>query len=202
MRVGIFGGSFNPPHRGHLALARAVLERDLVDRVLLIPAAVPPHKAAPSVTPDVRFEMTRLLAAEDEHFGVDDIELRRVGPSFTIDTILELRRRLPESGFRLVIGSDMAKSFATWRCYRDLLRLAPPLVAERPDSPLGPDDFTAFGEEDGAILRRGVFPMRPVDISSTAVRRRVAEGAGDDELLALLTRPVLDVVRRRNLYRD
>jgi nicotinate-nucleotide adenylyltransferase len=198
--VGILGGSFNPPHRGHLALARAVLDRGLVDRVRLIPAASPPHKPLPGVPPEIRLAMTRLLAEEDERLAVDDIELRRVGPSFTVDTLRELRSLHPDWQFRLIIGSDMAKSFATWRSYREILSLAPPLVAERPDSLFPDGDFAASGEDWAAAMAAGRFPMAHVDASSTAVRRLIAEGAGDEALRTLLTGPVLDFVRGHSLY--
>lgn len=188
--VGLLGGSFNPPHRGHLALARTVLELGLADTVRLIPAAVPPHKTLPGESPEIRLAMTRLLAEEDARIGVDDIEIRRAGPSFTIDTLRQLRERFPAAAFRLIIGSDMAKSFSTWREYREILALAPPLIAERPDCPFTEEDF----------LTEGRFPMPHADVNSTMVRRLVAEGAPDAALLPLLTRPVLDFIRRRGLY--
>ncbi len=200
MRTGILGGSFNPPHRGHLALALRVLDLGLVDAVLLIPAAIPPHKAAPGVPPELRLAMTRLLAGEDGRLSVDDIEIRRIGPSFTVDTIRELRARRPEETFRLVIGSDMAKSFASWREYREILFAAPPLIAERPDFMLAAGDFDNLREDEAAIMREGVFPMPHAHVNSTTVRGLVARGAGDGELLPLLTKPVLDFVRARGLY--
>ena len=201
MRVGILGGSFNPPHRGHLALARTVLELDLVDRVCLIPAAVPPHKAIPDETPEIRFAMAKLLADESDCIDVDDIELRRTGPSFTIDTLHQLRSRHPERHFRLIIGSDLAKSFATWRSYREIIFLAPPLIAERPDSMLSGDDFQALREDEADSMARGLFPMVHVDVNSTMVRNLVANGTDDAMLLTLVTPPVLEFVRLHNLYR-
>lgn len=199
-RIGILGGSFNPPHRGHLALARRTLDLGLVDRVLLIPAAVPPHKTAPSVSPGTRLAMTRLLAEEDGRLDVDGIELRRDGCSFTVDTVRALRERLPGRGFRLLIGSDMAKTFAAWREYREILSAAPPLVAERPDFVFAPGDFGNLRNDEAAVMRAGLFPMPHVNVNSTMVRRLVAGGAGDGELSELLTRPVLEFVRRRGLY--
>jgi nicotinate-nucleotide adenylyltransferase len=168
--------------------------------VCLIPAAVPPHKLAPRETPELRLAMTRLLAEEDERLGVDDIELHRDGPSFTVDTLRELHARRPENAFRLIIGSDMAKSFASWRAYREILFLAPPLIAERPDSMFSGDEFLSLMEDEAELMNRGRFPMLHVDASSTAVRRLVAEGADDRVLLTLLTRPVLDFVRLHRLY--
>lgn len=201
MRVGVLGGSFNPPHLGHLALALTVLRLELVDRVCLVPAAVPPHKAQPGETPETRLAMARLLAEEDERLLVDDLELHRDGPSFTIDTLETLAARNPAAQYRLIIGSDLAKTFVTWRAYSRILRLAPPLVAERPDSLFsGENDYSGLSRDEAAIMAAGRFAMRHVDISSTVVRRRVGEGAGDAELLALVTPPVLRYIREHHLY--
>lgn len=203
MRIGILGGSFNPPHLGHLSLARTVLGLELVDRVCFIPAAVPPHKARPDETPETRLAMTRLLVEEDERLLVDDLELHRGGPSFTIDTLETLAARHPGTTYRLVIGSDLAKTFATWREYSKILRLAPPLVAERPDSLFqGIDDYPGLSAEEIGIMTAGRFAMEHVDISSTLVRRLVGEGADDETLLTMLTPAVLRYVRERHLYEN
>lgn len=204
MLAGILGGSFNPPHRGHLRLALTVLELGLADGVCLIPSAVPPHKAVSSrVDAAVRLEMTRRLAGEDRRLRVDSIELERRGKSYTIDTLRQLRAEHPGVSYRLIIGSDMAKSFASWREYRELLRLAPPLVAERPDEPfVGEGDFAGMSPDEASVLRAGRFDMPPADVSSTMVRRLVFEGADDAVLLRYLTPGVLAVVREHGLYGD
>lgn len=205
MRAGILGGSFNPPHRGHLSLARAALASGRIDRVILIPAAAPPHKAVPTqADTSQRLAMTRLLARGDAALSVDDLELRRAGPSYTVDTVRALLAGSPGLGLRLIIGSDLAKTFATWREYRELLRLAPPLVAERPDDRFGEppaETYRGMSPEEIRIMEEGRFAMPPVDVSSTRVRRMLAEGAGDAELLEVLTEPVLRYIRERGLYR-
>lgn len=204
MTIGILGGTFNPPHRGHLALAKTVLEKGLSDTVLLIPAAIPPHKANPlEADSETRLAMTRLLSREDARIQVDDLELRRSGPSFTIDTIRELICQYPEERFRLVIGSDMAKSFATWKEYRELLKLAPPLVAERPDSEFtgSPEEmFPGMSARERDVIQSGRFVMSPVDISSTMIRELLADGAEDTVMLDYLTPPVLAFIREKKLY--
>ncbi len=201
-RVGILGGSFNPPHVGHLALARTVLDLHLVDRVCLIPAAIPPHKATPrQADAPTRLAMAKLLAAEDSRLTVDDLELHRQGASYTIDTLRELLHKHPHHRYRLIIGSDLAKTFATWRDYREILRLAPPLVAERPDTPFhGDDDFANLNSEEAALIRAGRFDMRPVDVSSTKVRALLEAGAADNALLPYLTPRVLAFIREHRLY--
>ena len=204
MLVGILGGSFNPPHRGHLALARTVLELGLAERVLFIPAAVPPHKVAPrEADADTRLAMTRLLVDGEPDMDVSDVELRRSGPSFTIDTVRELQSRNPGDRYRLIIGSDMAKSFHTWREYHALLELAPPLIAERPDSlfdaPIA-SRYPGLDEREAAVMEGGRFVMSPVDINSTLVRKLLSGGAADAEMGRYLTEPVLRFIRRQRLY--
>lgn len=210
MKIGLLGGSFNPPHRGHLALARTVLNLGLAERVCLVPAAIPPHKAAPSqADAPTRLAMTRLLAGEDDRILVDDLELHRQGKSYTIDTLRELYAAHPGNAYRLIIGSDLAKTFATWRDYGEILRLAPPLVAERPDSPFragdgdggrGGADYPGLPPEAVRILEAGRFDMPPEDVSSTLVRELLDGGADDARLLPYLTPSVLAFIREHGLY--
>lgn len=203
MRVGILGGSFNPPHNGHLALARRVLELGLAERVMLVPAAVPPHKVTPREDSATRLAMTELLAAEDARLEVNDIELERPGPSYTVDTVRQLVAERQADVFHLIIGSDMASTFATWREFRELLRLAAPLSAERPDSVFAADlrqRYPGMTSEEMSVMERGRFIMTPVPISSTLIRTRIAAGASDAELLTLMPASVLRFVRERGLY--
>jgi nicotinate (nicotinamide) nucleotide adenylyltransferase len=208
MRIGILGGSFNPPHFGHLALARAALETGEVECVLFIPAATPPHKVIPSGTnPEMRYEMTLLLAKEDAHMAVDPLELERTGPSYTIDTLHELAGQNPGNTYRLIIGSDMALMFSKWKDYREILRLAPPLIAERPDALLrrtqSPTEmFRDLDSRDAEVLFAGLFPMEPVPINSTLIRERIQAGAEDEEMLRYLPATVLAYIKKHGLYED
>lgn len=214
MRIGLLGGSFNPPHRAHLALARAALADGRVDRVLLMPAGLPPHKPGVPLTAAVhRLAMTRLLAEDRDGEGIEvsGRELRRDGPSFTIDTVRALRRDRPGTVWRLIVGWDMAISFATWREAAALADLAPPLIARRP-----PEESEAGGETGAAavtatdlaalpaMLRaaagEGLLAMPPMAVSSTHLRERLAAGAGDAELLEFLPPAVLAYIRRHGLY--
>lgn len=204
MATGILGGSFNPPHLGHLALAGAALASGRVDSIVLVPAAAPPHKAIPDeADAATRFKMTLLLADDDRRLEVDGIELERAGRSYTIDTVRELLARNPKRELRLIIGSDMALMFEKWKDYGQLLRLAPPLVAERPDALLegGAEPvFPNMPAEEAAILSRGFFPMEPVAISSTMIRKRFGEGADDREMARYLPLAVLRYIREKGLY--
>ncbi|MCD7896234.1 MAG: nicotinate (nicotinamide) nucleotide adenylyltransferase [Planctomycetaceae bacterium] len=203
MRIGILGGSFNPPHRAHLKLAETVLDLGLVDRVCFIPTSIPPHKVIQYRTsPEMRLAMTRLLAGDDPRLSVDPIELSRSGPSYSLDTVRELMGRNPDNRYRLIIGSDMAKSFSSWLGYKDLLRLAPPLVAERPDDRIaGDDDFPVLTPDEQAVMASGRFPMPLMAVNSTLVRTLLQDGADDAALLPYLTEAVLGYIRKHGLYR-
>lgn len=172
----------------------------------LLPAHTPPHKERPHLTPGaIRLEMTRLLADAHPQLAVCDLELSRPGPSFTIDTLRQLQTLHPADAFRLIIGADMALSFAGWREAETILRLAPPLVALRPDFPL-PDGFgltapQGLSEEGRRILHAGLFSHEPFAASSSGIR--VALHAGDLAIAdELLTPEVYDYIRDHDLYQS
>jgi nicotinate-nucleotide adenylyltransferase len=203
VRLGILGGSFNPPHYGHLRLAEAAMASGRVEGVLLVPAAAPPHKIAPvEADPSARLAMTRILAAADPRLRVDGLELERPGPSYSVDTVRELYKRGGGDSYRLIIGSDMARIFPSWREYGEILRLAPPLVAERPgeDMESACDTLKSLSQTERDILLSGYFPMDPVSISSTHIRRRLAAGADRAELASLLPETLLDFIQERGIY--
>lgn len=206
MRKGLLGGSFNPPHVGHLALARAALESGRVDRVVLIPAAVPPHKRAPAeVGIDARLAMTRLLCGSDDRLEVSDVEKGGAGPSYTIDTVRRLGEEDPGCAFRLIIGSDMALMFGIWKDHEALLRLAPPLVVERPGFPVRgfpAESFPGLTAAEVDILRAGSLPMPPVAVSSTMIRDALRRGAAAVELSRCLSPEVMEYVKKNNLYTE
>ena len=167
MKVGIFGGTFDPPHLGHLIAAQDALDVLSLDCVLFIPARVPPHKQQDDVTdPAVRLRMIRAATADDARFEVSDVELRRTGPSYTVDTLRELREQRPDDEFFLLLGVDQVREFSTWREPQQVLKYARLAVlarsgVERPDV--------------GDIVHETVRVTR-VDISSTLVRERAAAG--------------------------
>ena len=129
MRIGVYGGTFNPPHLGHVTAARAVFELLKLDRLLLVPAGLPPHKALPagSPTPEQRLELTR-LAGEQLGLGDQvqtlDIEVHREGRSFTADTLRQLRAQYPEAELWLLMGTDMFLTLQDWHAPEEILSLA------------------------------------------------------------------------------
>lgn len=202
MRIGILGGTFDPPHLGHLGLARGALATGEVERVLLIPARTPPHKERPDMNPpQVRLAMARLLAGEDARLEVSDIELGLPEPSYTIDTVRHLCGQRPGDSFRLIIGADMAEIFGIWREAEELLRLAPPLVARRPGFALlegfgetCPEELSPAGRR---ILRAGLFAMPEADVSSSTIREACAAGRIPQ---GVLTGAVAGFIRENRLY--
>jgi nicotinate-nucleotide adenylyltransferase len=174
VKVGILGGTFDPPHLGHLIVAQdAALALEL-DRILFIPAAHPPHKQQLVVTaPAIRARMLELATAGDARFGIERLELDRAGASYTVDTLRQLRQRDPRTEWVLLMGADQYREFATWREPEHIRRLARVAVLTRAGSEAG----TGVQGRDGAGARSDVaVDVTRVDISSTMVRARVAAG--------------------------
>ncbi len=177
-RIGLLGGTFDPPHKGHLALALAALDSGQIDSVWLIPANTPPHKIGVQITAaEHRLAMATLLAGNDPRISVNPVELKLAGKSYTVRTLEILTAQYPSVAFRLIIGADMASDFGLWKNAKEILAIAPPLVADRPGCPL-PEDFSVtppqgLSREDGSVLQAGRFPCPAHDISSTDVRLKL-----------------------------
>src|SRR5450755_450450 len=153
MRIGVFGGTFDPVHFGHLILAEQCREQGRLDEVLFIPAPRPPHKPQPIARFDQRVEMLGLALAGNPTFRIDDIEKDRDGPSYTVDTLAELRRRRPGDDFWLLAGGDAVRDLHFWYEPRRLLDMAGLLVMARPTSPPpDPEELRArLGLPAGAV---------------------------------------------------
>jgi nicotinate-nucleotide adenylyltransferase len=171
--IGILGGTFNPPHLGHLVCAQEAYLQLRLHRVMLIPARIPPHKPVdeePGV--EHRIEMCRLAVAGDEgRFEVSDIEARRPGPSYTVDTLEELHSRTPDTELFLIVGGDIAVGLTSWRDPERVLSLATLAVAERTGT-----TRSAVERELGQLRggeRAAFFEMPEIGISSTMLRDRV-----------------------------
>lgn len=189
MRLGVFGGTFDPPHVGHLAVASEVHAALQLDRMLIVPSAVPPHKRGRvRASAEQRLEMVRAAVAGDPRFEVDDLEIRRAGPSYTVDTLRALRERFPASELFFVVGVDQVQELHTWREPDEVARLACLAVVERGGEPLP--------EQDRFRLER--VPVTRIDVSSTEIRRRVAAG---EPVRYLVTEPVREIIEREGLYK-
>jgi len=175
VRVGLLGGTFNPPHLGHLVLAQEAAARFDLERVLWIPAARPPHREVEDDPgADVRAELCELAIGDDPRFAVSRLELEREGPSYTVDTVAELREREPDLEPVLILGGDQAASLPRWHEPERVLELAEVVVVDR----------TGWSRDAVAISiarLRGVervryFEMPRVEISSSLVRLRIRRG--------------------------
>lgn len=188
-RIGIFGGTFDPPHAGHLMVASDIFAALELNRLLLIPSASPPHKQGlVKATAAQRLEMVRLAVADDERFLVDDIECRRPGASYTVDTLRALRERYPAAELFFVLGVDQMKEFHTWREPDEVARLARLAVVAR-------DGEVPAGE--------GKYPLVPlrvvrIDLSATDVRARIGRG---ESIRYFVPDAVREYIEREGLYR-
>lgn len=168
MRLGLFGGSFNPPHVAHLAVAEACAEAAGLDRVMWMPAPAPPHKAAAGlVAPEHRLAMARLAVTGNARFAVSDAEFKRPGPHYTVDTLRALRTEHPEDDLALVVGGDSLASFHTWREPDAILGLARLVVYARPGA-----DLSGVA----ADIRTTRVDGPALDLSATELRARIAAG--------------------------
>ena len=195
MRKICFGGSFNPIHHAHLICARAVAERKGFDRVVLIPSALPPHKlqVAALAPPHDRLEMCRRAVAGESLFEVSDLELKRSGPSYTIDTVRELRSQ----GWDRVawlIGADMVAILPKWHEPLQLMREAELVIMARPGWSF---DWQAL-PEPFRRLQESVVEAPLIDISGTTVRSRVAAG---QSVRYLVPDAVAEYIAAHGLYR-
>jgi len=173
--VGILGGTFNPPHIAHLLCAQEALDRLGLDRVVLMPAGRPPHKeVAGDPGGAERVALCRAAVADDPRFAVSTAEVDRDGPSYTVDTLRALRAEAPDDDLTFIVGGDMALSLPAWREPETILRLARLGVAERGSAVRA--DIAERLAPLGAADRITFFDLPRVDVSSTDVRRRVAEG--------------------------
>ena len=189
MRIGIFGGTFDPPHVGHLLAASDAYEALGLDRVVFVPAAGQPLKSAIVASPADRLAMARLLVADDPRFAVDPVEIERGGLSFTVDTLRALHERWKADralALVLLLGADAAATLPQWREPAAVAALAEIVVLNR-----------TGGGETAAVFGRSIDTRR-VDVSSTEIRTRVAAG---QSVRGFVPEPVAAYIEGRRLYR-
>ena len=179
MRLGIFGGSFDPVHYGHLLLAECAWEQCRLDQVWLLPAATAPHKQDVQPTSaDQRMEMLRLAIAGNDHLAISTLEIERGGVSYTVDTLTAIQAEHPDAELFLLMGADSLHDLPDWRDTARICQLATPVVVGRPDSP--PPDYAVLAPlvtaERLAEIQQHRVEMPLVQFSSTEIRQRVAAG--------------------------
>ena len=195
MRVGLLGGTFNPPHIGHLVCASLAHSALQLDRVLLVPVHAPPHKGIEDPGVEHRIELCRRAVAGDKRLDVSLVDAEVPGPSYTVDTLSRLHDRCPGDQLTFIVGGDMALSLPNWREPEAILELAELGVAEREG--VRREDITErlAGLDVGSMR---FFDMPRIDVSSSLIRRFVAAGR---PIRYLVPDPVADYIEQVGLYR-
>jgi nicotinate-nucleotide adenylyltransferase len=212
--IGVLGGTFDPIHLAHLRLAEELADTFGLTRVRFIPAAVPPHRGTPSASAQHRLDMVRLAVADNPRFEIDSRELARQGPSYTFDTVRELRAEI-DRPLCLLMGTDAFVAFATWHRWRELLELVHIVVARRPGYPLQDlaaalpavlkaeylgrhcSEREALTQEPGG--RIFTHELTALDVSASALRKLIARGKS---LRYLLPDAVIAYIENHRLYKE
>jgi nicotinate-nucleotide adenylyltransferase len=194
MRIGVFGGSFDPPHSAHVALVRTAMFTLALDELHVIPTGQAWHKARQLSPAHHRLAMAELAFAGLPGIVIDPIEIQRVGPSYTIDTLRELRAQWPDAEFFLIIGADQARALPTWREWEEIVRLAIICVAGRGDSTRAGAQFVAPKAQESRFRR---LPMPDMPFSSTDIRAQVA---ARHSVVPLVFEPVARYIDHHHLY--
>jgi len=220
MRIGLFGGTFNPVHLGHLRAAVDVREGFGLDEIFLIPAALPPHKGSGELAASAdRLHMLSLALGADSGLKVSDVELNRSGPSYTIDTVQHFKQTLPaETRLHLIMGLDAFLEIDTWKSYQELLTQIPLIVINRPQtgqrmsgvswkimddyiSSRLSADYSFSASRSGYLARHQqpiyVFEVTALDISSTGIRRQISKNRS---INYLVPQKVAEYIRTKGIY--
>lgn len=204
MRIGLFGGTFDPPHVGHLLAASDAFDALALDRLVFIPNARQPLKdLARQASPADRLQMTSLAVGGDDRFAVDGCEVRRGGASYTVDTLETWATAAPGDERYLLVGADAGATFAQWRSPSRIAQLSHIAILCRAGRDAGEDASAALAAVQGVVGAGGTaaraVPTRRVDVSSTEVRRRVREGRA---IRGFVTEAVARFIEDRGLYRE
>lgn len=200
MKTAVFGGTFNPPHLGHKKLALEIKKVVGLDRIIIIPSYVPPHKKTDQLADGKdRVKMCQLMFDED-FFFVSDMEIKRQGKSYTYDTLMQLKEKFPDDELFLIIGSDMLLSFHEWYRYKDIISPVTLCVASRSDD-ISKEKLSSYAKEKlGLDENRDeivIADVEPMVVSSTEIRQRIALG---HDCCDLTGREIFDYARMNMLY--
>lgn len=197
--LGILGGSFDPIHNGHLHLAEQARASVSLDKLILIPAATPPHKTGKSLTAARhRLAMIRLAIAGRDWIEVDESEIERGGISYTVDTVQDLASKYPGAALHFIIGSDSLRELHTWRDIKAIARTVTFITVRRDEAPPAPTCPELEKRLGGTPLENIVLEALPMPISSTEIRLCVAQGRPFDDHVHPA---VVDYIAREGLYR-
>lgn len=198
LRLGLFGGTFDPPHLGHLVVAQEVAEHLSLDRVIFLVAGLPPHKIGDLLSsPLVRVEMARAAVAGNQLFEVSEVELDRKGPTYTVDTLRGFRAAYPDAELFFLLGADQLAEFHEWQEPEGIAGLATLVAVGREG--VATEDLSPVDPGSGEKLKFKSLDVTRVDISSTEVRARVRDGRS---IRYLVPEAVLRIIETHRLYRS
>ena len=194
-KIAIYGGSFDPPHKGHKLLAENLASVCGAEKVIIIPTALSPFKNSSSATAEDRLDMCKLFFKEDL-FQISDIEIKRGGKSYTVDTLTQIKKENPDAELFLFMGDDMLLSFDKWYCYQEILRLATIVCACRTENLEELQNMKSFVKnvlkaEDSVIICESV----PFEISSTEIRASLKDGVNKG-----LSEEIYNYIAAKGLY--
>jgi len=199
IRIGILGGTFNPIHVGHLIIAQDALEQLRLQRVIFVPSATPPHKPLDgNATAAQRLAMVKLAIRGDKRFGVDDLEIRRGGKSYTVDTLAQLRQRMPNTEFHFIIGSDSLRELHQWKDVEQLVRSCTFVTVPRPGFEPKPVVDPKLSAATRRRLQQQVLRGHACDIASREIRSLIAQGKS---IRYLVPNAVARYIETHRLYR-
>jgi len=194
-RIGLMGGSFDPPHLAHAALAQSAIEQLQLDRLIVLPTGDAWHKSRTLTDGQHRLKMTQLAFAGLEQCKIDDREILRAGPSYTIDSLLEVQKDEAGSEFFLIIGEDQALQFSTWHRWRDILSMTHLVVAQRPhESSISQSSAQLHPSEMDTVI---TLDFEAMAVSATQIRLRIENR---QDVSAWVPANVLQYIHKQNLY--
>ena len=206
--IGIFGGTFDPVHFGHLRVALDFAERLMLEQIRLLPCRQPPHRREPLASPEDRLAMLELAVTDRSGLSIDKRELQRPGPSYMVDTLQSLRDEMPGTPLVLLLGMDAFAHFDQWHQWQRIIELAHIAVARRPGVSVPGGDVEAWSrryciaddQRLGGTAGQIVFcPVTQMDISATEIRNRIMQGRSPRYLLP---DAVITYIEEKNLYHD
>jgi nicotinate-nucleotide adenylyltransferase len=198
VRIGIFGGTFDPVHLAHLRVAEEVAEKQRLDRVWFVPAGRPPHRRTPQATPEHRLAMVRLGIAGNPLFKALDCEIRRPGPSYTVDTLGLIKQQHPQDKLFLLVGMDQLMELHSWHEVHRLLSLCQVIAFSRPGQPLPmPEQILGPGGLPLPTRAYLVQSVSALDVSATAIRQRARKR---ESINYLLPNSVIRYIQKYRLY--